>query len=350
MSRVSPTLEGFRATFRRPSLTFAEISWRWTVGAIGWALIFFGCIEFLDTLRVSKGDAALLATRQPLLVGRAIEHILRGSLMRASMAALFAALALAVLWIGLASIGRAVTVRALLQYFRDKFAEQPEVGAGEIVRENASNNPPATKAKPPSSLIGLNFLRVAVALAGLLALVGAAVVVSFASTEKNPHPALVFPLYLPLAGLICLAWSALNWLLSLAAVFAIRSGEDSLGAIREAVTFFRAHLGAVAAVSTWTGLAHLTAFSVATTVVSMPLAFAQIVPGRLVLAIVMVMTLAYFAVADWLYMARLAGYVCIAEMSEAVAMPAPLPSSPSAPLSTAIDRSELILSDIPGLA
>ena len=32
MSLPSPTIEGFRAAFRRPSLTFAEMAWRWTVG------------------------------------------------------------------------------------------------------------------------------------------------------------------------------------------------------------------------------------------------------------------------------------------------------------------------------
>lgn len=55
MPRVSPTLEGFRASFRRPSLTLAEITWRWTVGAAGWALVFFWMIEFLDTLPVTRG-------------------------------------------------------------------------------------------------------------------------------------------------------------------------------------------------------------------------------------------------------------------------------------------------------
>ena len=32
MKRRSPTLEGFRILFRRPSLVMAEISWRWTFG------------------------------------------------------------------------------------------------------------------------------------------------------------------------------------------------------------------------------------------------------------------------------------------------------------------------------
>ena len=86
--------------------------WRWTVGAVAWALIGFWLVAYLDTLPVTKGDAALLLTKQPLLVGRAIAHILRGSMSRAVLAALVALIALSLLWIVVASIGRAATVRA----------------------------------------------------------------------------------------------------------------------------------------------------------------------------------------------------------------------------------------------
>src|SRR5260370_27461328 len=118
MPRVSPTLEGFRAAFRRPLLTLAEIAWRWTVAAVAWALFFFYSIEFLDTLPVSRVDATLLRTPHPVLVGRALAHILRGSLNRAVLAALLAVLALSVLWVVIASVGRVATVRAMLDYFR----------------------------------------------------------------------------------------------------------------------------------------------------------------------------------------------------------------------------------------
>ena len=87
-------------------------------------VVFFWLIEFLDTLPVTRGDEALLSTRHPLLVGRAISHILRGSLNRAVMAALLAAIALSLLWIITASIGRAATVRALLEYFRSGAARR----------------------------------------------------------------------------------------------------------------------------------------------------------------------------------------------------------------------------------
>jgi hypothetical protein len=340
MPRVSPTLEGFRASFRRPSLTLAEIAWRWTIGGMGWALVFFWLIEFLDTLPVTKADAALLSTKQPLLIGRAISHILRGSLNRAVLGALLAAIALSLLWIITASIGRAATVRALLEYFR---------------RDSASDVPSKTDAtsEPRAfpSLTGLNFLRVAVTLSATLAFVGAAILAGFASPDSKPRPGLAFICFLPLAGLICMAWPVLNWWLSLACLFAVRDGEGAMGALSAAVTFFRERTGPVCSVSTWTGLAHLVAFSIATAVVSVPLAFIQIAPWRPVVVGAFLVMLAYFAVVDWLYMARLAGYVCIAEMPDALVSSTPIAAPPSpAPAQTTIDREETILSDIPNLA
>jgi hypothetical protein len=336
MSSVSATLEGFRAAFRRPSLTFAEIAWRWTVGAVACALLFFSLIEYLDTLPVTNGDAALLRTKQPLLVGRAMAHIFRGSMNRAVLAGLLAALALSFLWILAASIGRAVTVCGLLAYFRRDAA-----GDAPAVTYNA------VKRRPLNSLLWLNFLRVALTLAALLAFAGAAILVSFASSDAHPRPALVFTLFFPLAGLICIVWPMLNWLLSVACIFAVRDGYDAVGALSAAATFSQEHSGPVFAVSTWTGLAHLAAFSVASTAASLPLAFIQVAPGRLIIAAVILVTLAYFAVVDWLYIARLAGYMCIAEMPAALAEPAPLPAPPP---QTSIDRDEPILSDMPNLA
>jgi hypothetical protein len=346
MPRISPTLEGFRAAFRRPSLTFAEAAWRWTVGAVAWALLLFSLLEYLDTLPVTSRDATLLRTRQPMLVMRAIAHIFRGSLNRVVLAALFALIALSLLWIIVAAVGRAATVRALLDYFR---------------RDVACNVPNklsvAIKTRPLRSLIGLNFLRVALTLAAILGLLGAAILSKFASPAASPRPVLAFILFLPLASLMCIVWSTLTWLLSLAGIFAVRDGEDTLGAISAAVNFSRERSGPVFAVSTWSGLAHFVMFSLVTTAVSMPLAFIQIAPSRLVMASVLLITLGYFAVVDWLYMARLAGYVCIADMPDALASIAPRPEpppashqfAPSAATEIAIDRDEPILSDVPSM-
>ncbi|MGO9088640.1 MAG: hypothetical protein ACLQBK_25830 [Candidatus Sulfotelmatobacter sp.] len=354
---ISPTAEGFRAAFRRPALTLGEITWRWVTGATAAALLFFGLFELLDTLPVTSGDLLFLRTRHPYLVAQAIAHIFRGSLGRAMMAGLLAVLMLGLLWIVAASLGRIATVRSLLDYF---FRNLPRSSGGASAEGAAAEaaSKVSTNLNSFDALTRLNFLRAAVALAAMFGFVGAAILAGFASPDADPSPGLAFLLFLPLAGLICLAWWSLNWLLSLAGLFAVRDGEDALGSISAAVSFCRERTGAVFAVSTWTGLAHLVAFVGATTVISMPLGFAGVLPWRLVLLGVLLVTLAYFVLADWLYMARLAGYVCIAEMPEALLAPLPpsqtltpppggLQATPSPPIQTTIDRDETILSDVP---
>jgi MFS family permease len=355
---ISPTVEGFRAAFRRPLLTLGEITWRWAVGATATALFFFGLLEYFDTLPLTSGEMMFLRTRHPYLVAEAIAHIFRGRLNRAVMASLLAAMMLALLWIVAASLGRMATVRSLLDYFRRDAASSVSTGGvAEGSASDASTSDVGARTAPENSpfhaLIRINFLRLVVAIAAIFGFAGAAILAGFASPDTDPNPGLAFLLFVPLAGLICLAWWALNWLLSLAALFAVRDGEDAVGAISAAVRFWRERTGAVFAVSTWTGLAHLVVFVGATTVVSMPLGFAGVLPWRLIVLAVILVTLIYFALADWLYMARLAGYVCIAETPEALLAPLPmppprgLPVALAPPVHTTIDRDEPILSDAP---
>ena len=382
MSRPSPTLEGFRAAFRQPSLALAEIAWRWSVGATACTLLGFSFFEYLNTLPVNGRELLFLRSRQPILISRAIAHILRGSLTRVSLAALLGASALIVLWIFAASMGRALTVRALLDHFSERFvpdsapqsatptdrgeasAPQPSTAHGNAMDSPAVRLAERGKRFLPASLLALNFLRSAITLAAWFALVGASILPSFASLDRNPQPGLAFLFFLPLAVLVGGLWLILNWFLSLAALFAVRNGNDdhqgTLSSISAAVTLTRNRLGDIVAVSAWFGLAHIAAFMGASTVSSFSLGFVGVLPGRAVLATLAVLALIYFAVVDWLYTARLAAYVCIAAMPDALfAPPHPLPLAPpssgpqfrpTAPPATGIDREERILSDVPQLA
>jgi hypothetical protein len=296
---------------------------------------------------------------------RALTHILRGTLNRTVFAGLLLVLALVAFWIIAASLGRSVTVVGLIEYFR-----------GNVANNAAAETHEEIKPRPFRRLIGLHSLRAALMLAAILGFMGAVILVSVASdrvasastvsgsfSQAGPLPALVSFLVFPLSGLICLVWWELNWLLSLAGIFAVRDGVDALGAIASAVTFCRDRSGAIFAVSTWTGVAHLVAFGAATTAASLPLAFIHVASARVVIAAVILAALAYFGVADWLYTARLAGYLCIAEIPDALRVPSPLPPTPppptpspdsqlgvSAPVQTTIDRDETILSDLPNFA
>ena len=338
---ISPTAEGFRAAFRRPLLTFAEITWRWAVGATAAVLFFFGLFEFLDTLPITNGELLFLRTRNPFLVSQAIAHILRGHLSSGLLSLILAALLLAVIWIIAASLGRIATVEALLEYFRARFAADT-THEGE---SDASNNSAQGRF---AALLRLNFLRVTVVLAGVVGLAGAAVVARSASTPSDPKTGIVVFLFVAIAGVVCLIGYELNWLLSLAAVFIVRDADDVIGAISSSVALCRRRPAALFAVSTWTGLAHLIAFVGASTVVSVPLALSGVLSWRPVALGIILVTLVYLAVADWLYTARLAGFVCIAKIPDSLLVPpAPLPS-PAIPAAT-IDRDELILSDVPML-
>jgi len=91
----------------------------------------------------------------------------------------------------------------------------------------------------------------------------------------------------------------------------------------------------VTAATTWFGLAHGLAFMAATSVVAVPLAFAGVLPAAVVLGGLLLVTLLYFAVADFLYIGRLSAYVSMMEVPEA-----PKPELPA---------DDDILSDVRGL-
>jgi hypothetical protein len=312
------------------------------VGATASLLLVFGFVEFLDTLPVTSGELLFLKTRNPFLISQALTHILRGSVSRGVLALILALLLLSLIWMVAASLGRLATVETMIDYFRTRFHDVRTAGPDAVQTRDISKQDLAF------TLLRVNFLRIVLVLAGMTGLGGAALIAGFTSSPANPRPVLAFLVFAPIAGLVCLIWCTLNWCLSLATVFVVRDGEDAVDAISSAANLFRNRTGAVFAVTTWTGLTHLIAFAGASTAVSIPLAFAGVLPWRLVALAVLLLTLIYFAVADWLYTARLAGYVCIAEMPDILLAPPAPPIVPSPPIAAlTIDKDELILSDLP---
>jgi hypothetical protein len=324
MSHRSPTLEGFRAVFRLPSLGLAELAWRWSFGAAACLLLGGTFLEYLDTLAVTPADLLLLRSRQPFLIGRAFTHILAGSGPRLVYATLVLLLALVLAWIVTASVGRAATLRALLGRAR---AENWRLRA----------------------LLGLNFLRVGLALAAVLGFGGAAILAGFTSSDANPQTGLAFLLFAALALAVWSLWSLVNWFLSLAAIFVVRDGRDTFAALADAVGLCRDHFGPVLASGSWFALIHGLFFAVATVVACFPLALATALPGGVTFFLIFLITLSYFAVVDYLYVARLAAYVYIVEDSHqppAVPLP-PLVNPPSSSTTPEpeFDPDDLILSD-----
>jgi hypothetical protein len=341
MTPRSPTLEGFRAILRRPSFGLAEIAWRWSFGAAAGLLLAFSFLEYLDTLPVSNGDLLLLRTSQPVLISRALLHIFRGSAFRVVETGVMLVLTLGAAWIVVASLARAATLKALLAYSR-------EGGVSASAQEEKKN-------WRLRSLFVLNFFRLGATLAATVGCLAAVLLGGAASRPSDPAPGSALLVWLTMTMLVWFAWSTLNWFLSLASIFVVADGQDAFGAITAAVGLCRTRSGSVFAAGTWFGLAHLTAFVVASSVVAFPLGFAAVLPAGVVLGGVLLVTLIYFAITDFLYIGRLAAYMAIAEMPDTPARaeiapllpPVGTHLDPNIQSSPAIDASELILSDLP---
>ena len=320
MKRRSPTLEGFQTMFRLPLLGLAEIAWRWSFGLAVAAALAFMLREYLATLPVTAGEMLLLRTRQPALIAQALARIFQGSAPRAVVALLVLTLALTLAWIVLASLGRTVTVKALLEHFR------------------GSETRARTSMQGLTSLLALNFLRAATMLAAIVGVAGAMLVAKAASSPDDPSPGKVLLIFWMLTMLIGLACPLLNWYLSLAGLFVVRDKASAFGALARATDLCRMRPGALAAAGTWFGMAHAIVFVIASSAVAVPLGFAEVLPGSIVFGGVLLVTLLYFAAVDFLYVGRLAAYVFLLEEPE------PEPRPP-----VLLPSEDDILSDIPGL-
>lgn len=294
MKRRSPTLEGFQTIFRQPWLGLAEIAWRWSFGAAVVGVLAFALREYLATLPVTAGEMLLLRSRQPTLMLQAIARIFQGSAPRATAAFLVLTLSLTIGWIVLASLGRAATLKALFEHFRGSV---PPISAGRAL----------------TSLLALNALRAVTMLAATVGLLGAALLAASASSPADSPPGVAVLVFWILFMLIGLACSMLNWYLSLAAVFAVRDRVSTFSALAAAIDLCRARPGSLAAAATWFGLAHTVVFMVASSAAAFPLGFAEALPGGMVFGGLLLVTLLYFAAVDFLFVGRLAAYVCLIE-------------------------------------
>jgi hypothetical protein len=262
---------------------------------------------------------------------------------------------LATMWILVASIGRAATLDALIDYIRKQARTALQQAPGVTIDTTASEGVEAPSGWRLRSLAGLHFLRAALGLAACAGCLGALILAGFVSSKTNPQPGLVFFVALTLFLLVWMAWSSVSWLLSLASIFVVGQGQDTFGALSSSVGLCLERFGPVAVVGTWFGLVHIVLFILATSVVTFSLAFAQILPGPVVVTAVLLLTLVYFAIVDTLYIGRMAGYVAILE-----APPIPTSAPVSAegaiisnqqsglsiqPQTAMVDQDELILSD-----
>jgi hypothetical protein len=307
--RTSPSMEGFRAVFRRPALGLAEVAWRWTSATVAWLLFCFLLFEYLDSLPVTKADLFLLGSGVPRFVRGAIQRILLSDAIRFLVAAAICLLAICITWIFAASVGRAATLEALIDQARDESpSEAPSSPAADSERSTSA----APSRLIPRALVLLYCWRAALLVTAVSAFMGAAIVAGSLGSDHDARPGIAFLLFLVLSWAIAILWYSLDWLLSTAPIFAIRDGDSAFRAISKAVTFVCRRFGAVVRTSALFGVVHLIIFFVASSLASAPLGLVRILPPGAIFLCVVFVTLLYFVLIDFLRVARLAAYICIA--------------------------------------
>jgi hypothetical protein len=177
-----------------------------------------------------------------------------------------------------------------------------------------------------------------------------------AHMARADDPSLFFVLFMAVTMLIFAAWSAVNWFLSVAALFVVGDGEDTFGAMAATIDLCRNRPGPIFAIGAWFGLARLGAFAIATFATMLSVGTLGVLPVRLVLLGIICVSLGYFAAADFLYIGRMAAYAAVVRMPNFPVREAAPPASLIPPghrplakpgLIESVDADELILSDVP---
>jgi hypothetical protein len=126
-------------------------------------------------------------------------------------------------------------------------------------------------------------------------------------------------------------WATINWYLSLAAVCSAQSGAGSIQSFRQAVRFSRTHGGEFGGVSLMFAVLRLIAIAVAFVLCALPSGLVASAPNLYTGWIVLV-SLVYFGVADFLYISRFAAYMMIDTpvlSIESARSGPPLPAAPT---------------------
>ena len=284
--------DGFRAVLRQPGLIAAEIAWRFSFGAAAWFLAMLSLDRALTATQISAAEMALVSGNQALAVLDALARMISDLLPRMALSAAILIPTLALLWIASASLGRWVTLKVLLA------GREPDA-----VQESSA-------AKPSfASLLSVQFLRAALAVAAAAALLGAALLARGVVGPDEPAAAVLLALLI--AVLVAFLWWLVNWFLALAPIFILRDGRSALPAIADSMALLTRRPGEYLGIGVSFGLLRAAAMLVALALSLAPLAATDSVAVAAGLSIPI--ALAYFAVSDFLYIARLAAFVALAQ-------------------------------------
>jgi hypothetical protein len=280
----NPIVQGLRAVSRDPLIFMLEILWRWCFALLAFLLIFATGAILLGPLPIGNRWAAVWNTHDPQRIGSFVLTVILLLGTKLIIAAIAVPIAIALMWGILSGFGRSIIVKRLR--------------AG------------ITSLRFRSFMV-IQFLRAFLTWISIVLLIAAVVGETLIATRSpKPDLALYYLMVMPTVVLISIFWLILNWYFSLAAIFG-REGQSFRDAFRQARQTIAKQRSDFAGTGFVFLLMRAVLLLVALAICGLASRSAGTSP-QAYFTLLMVVAVVYFAVADFLYMARMAAYLALA--------------------------------------
>jgi hypothetical protein len=279
----NPVGQSIRMVLRDPGILLTEIGWRWSFGALATLILFLSSLSLLGSIHVSQTDRAGWRSNNPTLMVQALASVLSESGFSVLKQAAWVLPAISLLWCVFGAAGRAATLNRL---------------------SNSSVNFPST--------LAVHCMRALVMWIAGGGLAGALIMSAKISMRGvEPDLLLYYALAFWSAVLIGGLWATANWYLSVAGFCCLQSGDGLLKSTGRAVRLARRQGGELGGISLIFGVIRLVVLAIAFVLCVLPSRLMATAP-RGYTAWVIAVSLVYFAVADFLYISRMAAYLIVA--------------------------------------
>src|SRR5689334_42150 len=280
----NPITQGLRSVAHDSVIFLVEILWRWSFGLLACLLVFAVGLMLLGPLPIGDSWTTAWSSRDPRRIGGMIFITLSLLGNKTVIAAIAVPILIALLWTILSALGRNITVKRL------------RAGVTSLRFR---------------SILALQLLRAFFtwfcAVLMIAAIVGEALI---AIRGSKPDLFLYYLMVVPSVLLISSLWLVINWYLSMAVLFG-REGQSFRGAFRQARQTVRLQRSDFAGTGFVFLLFRIVVLLVAVAICGLTSKMAGSAP-QTYFTLVMIVSLAYFVVSDFLYMSRMAAYLALA--------------------------------------
>ncbi|HEX8924374.1 MAG TPA: hypothetical protein VF786_01205, partial [Terriglobales bacterium] len=298
MPRIDASREGLRIIKSEPLLFALELLWRWSfaMGAIG--IMFLALRPLVAAVQLTQMDQEMLASHNPDMIAGVLGEIMVDVLPVIGTVLAWSLPALALLWAAAVTLGRGFTARIIVRNLSDASGRQ--LPSWTIARWRA--------------MAGISLGRVAMGLILFIGYVGGIIIARWASgvAFSRLSPLVSAATFMLVFGVAVGVWMVVNWFLSLAPLFVVRDGSDTLTSVAQALRFTQVRGPELRNVAMWNGL--IRAFCAALFVIAGTLCvpLGRSAPVWLVGGLGTAIAVGYCVVSDYFLLARFAAYGVIA--------------------------------------